>query len=92
MLLFHDFAGEVPSQHQNVIGFAIQQLLRREDWQVITRHKPALLELIQIDYVIEQFFIDITESEQSGCLGRCCIAGDRLAFVTAAMNSNSDIS
>src|ERR1700722_947778 len=91
MLLFHNFAGKIPRQHENVIGFCVQQFLRGKNWQVIAGHKPPLLELIQIDNVVEQFLVDIAEGEQSGGLGRCCIAGNRLAFALQVFQQGGEL-
>ena len=69
-LLRQDLLGEVPGQHQHVVGLILQQLLGRMDRLARARHVAALLEGVLVDEIRHQRGVDTEVVDQRAALGR----------------------
>src|SRR5262249_47743669 len=80
-LLTEDLGRKVPCQQQHIIGPAFEQRIRRQDRQVIAGRETALLELIAIDYELDQSAVDAERVHQCASLGGCTISRDALTLL-----------
>src|ERR1051325_2098958 len=80
LLLFENSVGEIAREQQRVIRFALEQFLRRDNWNVRARREPALLVSAAVGYELQRLRAHAKKIQQGAALRRRTVSADALAF------------
>ena len=80
-MLGEDFVRKIPSEQQSVIGFALEQLLRRHDGNVRAGREAALLVSAAVGDKIQRVRAHAVVVQQRAAFGGRAVGGDAFAFL-----------
>jgi hypothetical protein len=79
-LLLENFIGEVPREHEHVIGLNLEKRVRRANRNVLARHVFAMLVDVAVHNEVDEVASNARGVDQRGTLGRRRIGSNRGAL------------